>query len=276
VPPRPRDHDRDDRDDRDDRSPLVDRDLFIAVTSHELRTPVTVIKGFADTLVEHWEKLDPAGRRAAVRVISQRADELARLVDRLLAATTEPPGSPLHAPFDLVAALHEAVGELGARLRWRLRMALPPTLPKAYGHRANLDTVLTELITNAMKYSSHPVELSACADDRTVGFQVADRGIGIAPEHIEQAFVRYWQADAGDRREHPGAGLGLYLVRQIVERQNGRVSLRPRPGGGTVAEVRLVRADVAVATDQPAASGPSVSEGRGQAAGPSFAASEEA
>jgi signal transduction histidine kinase len=236
----------------DDRSPLVDRDLFIAVTSHELRTPVTVIKGFADTLVEHWDKLDPAGRRAAVRVISQRADELARLVDRLLAATTEPPGSPMHAPFDLVAALQEAVGELGDRLRWRLRVTLPTSLPKVYGDRSTLDTVLTELITNATKYSSDTVELSATADDRTVGFLVADRGIGIAPEHVEQAFVRYWQADSGDRREHPGAGLGLYLVRQIVERQNGRVSLHPRYGGGTVAEVRLVRADVAVATDQPA------------------------
>lgn len=89
----------------EERSPLVDRDLFIAVTSHELRTPVTVIKGFADTLVEHWDALDPAGRRAAVQVIGQRATELARLIDRLLATTTEPPGSPVHAPFDLVAAL---------------------------------------------------------------------------------------------------------------------------------------------------------------------------
>ena len=236
----------------DERSPLVDRDLFIAVTSHELRTPVTVIKGFADTLVEHWDKLDPAGQRAAVRVISQRANDLAKLVDRLLAATTAPPGAPMHAPFDLVAALHEAVDELGDRLQRRVRVTLPPTLPKAYGDRTTLDTVLTELVTNATKYSSDIVDLTADADDETVGFQVADRGIGIAPEHVEQAFVRYWQADAGDRREHPGAGLGLYLVRQIVERQHGRVSLRPRPGGGTVAEVRLRRADVAVATDQSA------------------------
>jgi signal transduction histidine kinase len=227
---------------------MVDRDLFIAVTSHELRTPVTVIKGFADTLVEHWDALDPAGRRAAVRVIGQRAGELAKLVDRLLATTTEPPGSPLHAPFDLALALREAVQELSERTRWRLRVALPPNLPKVYGDRGGLDTVLTELVTNAAKYSSGTVELFAGADERWVLFQVADRGIGIAPEHVEQAFVRYWQAESGDRREHAGAGLGLYLVRQIVERQNGRVCLRPRGGGGTIAEVRLPRADVTVAT----------------------------
>src|SRR5690606_15221594 len=104
-----------------DREPaLADRDLFIAVTSHELRTPVTVIKGFADTLVEHWDALDPAGRRAAVRVIGQRAGELARLVDRLLAATTAPLGAPMHAPFDLVAALREATDALCGELRPRL------------------------------------------------------------------------------------------------------------------------------------------------------------
>jgi signal transduction histidine kinase len=213
-----------------------------------LRTPVTVIKGFADTLVQHWDALDPAGRRAAVRVIGQRADELARLVDRLLAATTEPPGSPIHAPFDLVAALHEAVAALCGDLRRRLRVLLPETLPKAYGNRSSLATVLTELVTNACKYSSRMVELTATSSGQEVVFRVADRGVGIAPADAERAFVRYWQADAGDRREHPGAGLGLYLVRQIVERQNGRVSLHPRHNQGTVAEVRLPRADVVVGT----------------------------
>lgn len=249
VPPPPDDQDRRDQ----DKQPLVDRDLFIAVTSHELRTPVTVIKGFADTLVEHWDALEPAGRRSAVEVIGQRAGELARLVDRLLAATTEPPGSPVQAPFDLIVALREAAGEQSDQLRQRLRMALPPRLPKAFGHRSSLASVVTELVTNAIKYSTEVVELHAGADDREVLFQVTDRGIGIAPEHVERAFVRYWQADPGDRREHPGAGLGLYLVRRILERQNGRVCLRPRENGGTVAEVRLPRADVVIGAGRPAA-----------------------
>lgn len=232
---------------------MADRELFIAVTSHELRTPVTVIKGFADTLVEHWDALDPAGRRAAVRVIGQRAGELARLVDRLLAATTAPLGAPMHAPFDLVAALREAVDELCGELRQRLRVSLPPVLPKAYGNRHILTTVVTELVTNATKYSSDEVELSAGADEEHLLFQVADRGIGIQPEQVEQAFAPYWQADPGDRRDHAGAGLGLYLVRLTVERQNGQVSLRPRESGGTVAEVRLPRADLAVGLRQSAA-----------------------
>jgi signal transduction histidine kinase len=223
----------------------ADRDLVIAVTGHELRTPLTVIKGFADTLDNHWDALQPEGRREAVRVIGQRADDLARLVDRLLAtATAADPGIAMPGPFDLVTALREAVDEMESSLRGRLRMDLPQHLPKAYGDRGTLGTVLTELVTNAAKYSSGQVEVTAGGDEQTVFYRIADRGTGIAAGHVERAFERYWQADSGDRREFSGVGLGLYLVRRIVERQHGWVYLRPRERGGTVAEVRLPRADV--------------------------------
>jgi K+-sensing histidine kinase KdpD len=225
----------------------ADRDLFVAVTSHELRTPVTVIKGYADTLTHHWDSLGEDGRHEAVRVIGARAGELARLVDRLLSATSEDGevGGSDPGPFDLVEALRQAVDELPADLRRRLVLdALPAELPKAYGDRESLATILTELATNADKYSpaDTDVELTAEADPRTVTFRVCDQGAGVAPEHMERAFERYWQGESGDRRHHPGAGLGLYLVRRIVERQHGWVSLHSRPGGGTVAEVRLPRA----------------------------------
>ncbi|MGI5212706.1 ATP-binding protein [Plantactinospora sp. CA-290183] len=222
-----------------------DRDLFMAVTSHELRTPVTVIKGYADTLSTHWASLNDSDRHQSARLIGQRAGELARLVDRLLSAANVvgPVGDSPPVPFDLVEALRSAAADLPADLRHRLALRLPENLPKALGDRASLPTVLTELMTNAGKYSpaGTPVELTAEADDRTVAFRVADRGIGVRPDHVERAFERFWQGESGDRRRYPGAGLGLYLVRRIVERQNGWVSLRPREGGGTVAEVRLPR-----------------------------------
>ncbi|MEU3456655.1 PAS domain-containing sensor histidine kinase [Micromonospora sp. NPDC006766] len=220
-----------------------DRDLFVAVTSHELRTPVTVIKGYADTLTDHWESLSDDDRRHAARIIGQRANELARLVDRLLTAATETPRGEPAAPFDLADALRAAALDLPADVRHRIVLDLPANLPKALGDRHGLATVLTELSTNAGKYSlpDTPIEVTAEANERTVSFRIADRGIGIRPEHVERAFDRFWQGESGDRRRYPGAGLGLYLVRQIVEQQNGWVSLRPRVGGGTVAEVRLPR-----------------------------------
>jgi signal transduction histidine kinase len=222
-----------------------DRDLFVAVTSHELRTPVTVIKGYADTLTNHWASLDEPGRREAVRVIGQRAGDLARLIDRLLSASSdagEMGGCP-PARFDLVDTLRCAARDLPTALRHRLVLDLPDGLPKAVGDRDSMATLLTELATNADKYSptAAPVEVTADADERSVAFRVMDRGIGVRPEHVERAFDRFWQGESGSRRRYPGAGLGLYLVRRIVERQGGWVSLRPRDGGGTVAEVRLPR-----------------------------------
>ncbi|MFD2766365.1 PAS domain-containing sensor histidine kinase [Micromonospora eburnea] len=231
------------RDITDQRHRDHDRDLFVAVTSHELRTPVTVIKGYADTLTDHWESLSDDDRRHAARIIGQRANELARLVDRLLTAATENRRGEPAAPFDLADALRAAVTDLPADVRHRIVLDLPAGLPKALGDRHSLATVLTELGTNAGKYSlpDTPIEVTAEANERTVSFRVADRGIGIRPEHVERAFDRFWQGESGDRRRYPGAGLGLYLVRQIVEQQNGWVSLRPRAGGGTVAEVWLPR-----------------------------------
>jgi two-component system phosphate regulon sensor histidine kinase PhoR len=234
------------RDSTDQARRHEDRDLFVAVTSHELRTPVTVIKGYADTLTNHWDSLDEPGRREAVRIVGARAGELARLVDRLLSATSNPGpvSGARHGPFDLVEALRSAVNNLPVDLRGRLVVErLPADLPKAYGDRDSLATIVTELATNADKYSppGTDVELSAAADEQTVTFRVSDRGVGVRPEHVERAFERYWQGESGDRRHYPGAGLGLYLVRRIVERQHGWVSLRPREGGGTVAEVRLPR-----------------------------------
>ncbi len=222
------------------------RDLWVAVTSHELRTPVTVIKGYADTLTNHWASLGEDGRQEAVRVIGTRAGELARLVDRLLSATSEDGeigGAPA-GPFDLPEALRQAVDELPADLRRRIVLDnLPAELPKAFGERDTIATILTELTTNAEKYSPPDtmVELCAGTDGETLQFRVSNRGTGIAPQDVERAFERYWQGES-DRRHHPGAGLGLYLVRRLVERQHGWVSLRPREGGGTTAEVRLPRA----------------------------------
>jgi signal transduction histidine kinase len=227
------------------------RDLFLAVASHELRTPVTVIRGYADTLVEHWEALDEPARREAVLIMGQRARELGRLVDRLLTTATDAAGlldGAPGVPFDVIDALREVTDDLAPDVRAGIRLDLPGSLPKAAGDRAGIATVVTELVTNAVKYSPARVhvDVTAGADPQTVWFRVADRGVGIRPENVERAFERFWQFERGDQRRYGGVGLGLYLVRRIVERQNGWVSLRPRDGGGTVAEVRLPRADVSV------------------------------
>lgn len=236
-----------------------DRTLFLAVAGHELRTPVTVVKGYASMLADRWESLDEDDRRDAARVLTQRADELARLVDRMLGASVGDGTAGWlvrRVPFDPLEALMRAVGELPAELRRDLRLAVPSSLPLASGDPTVLTPIVAELVTNAVRYTgklvaggnytgiepTSAVDIQAGADAHTVFLRVCDRGVGIDPTDVERAFERFWRARR-DTDGRGGVGLGLYLVRRLVERQNGWVSLRPRDGGGTVAEVRLQRAD---------------------------------
>jgi len=246
--------------DRDNASTAVavaaaddDRTLFLAVAGHELRTPVTVLKGYASMLSDRWESLDELDRRASARVLAQRADDLARLVDRLLDASVDESASWLvrTVPFDPLETLMRAAAALPAELRRVVRVELPNSLPPASGDPAILTSVVTELVTNAFRATQQvdanqlptsTVELQAGADAHTVFVRVCDRGVGIDPAHAERAFERFWRARRGGE-SRGGVGLGLYLVRRLIERQNGWVSLRARDGGGTVAEVRLQRAD---------------------------------
>jgi signal transduction histidine kinase len=228
-----------------------DRELFLAVAGHELRTPVTVIKGYAGTLADRWEDLDERARRQAAGVLAQRADELARLVDRFLSAAGGAVAEEWLAravPFDLLEALRRAESELPTAQRDHLRWLLPPVLAPAFGDPAAVGIVLGELITNAVKHGSAGpgplvIDVAAGEDEQTVFFRVIDHGPGIDPANAERAFERFWQAQPPGPDRRGGVGLGLYLVRRIVERQNGWVSLRSGDGRGTVAEVRLPRAE---------------------------------
>jgi len=235
-----------------------DRSLFLAVAGHELRTPVTVIKGYASLLAERWDSLDDEQRRSAARVLTQRADELAHLVDRLLGTSVGDPHSGAlvrTVPFDPLTALMQAANTMPAEMRRSVRLELPNWLPPASGDPDVIGTVVTELVTNAIRASDRAepepasVDVTAGADADTVYIRVLDRGVGISPAEAERAFERFWRGSrrpsggGGDAEARGGVGLGLYLVRRLVERQNGWVSLRPRDGGGTIAEVRLARAD---------------------------------
>jgi signal transduction histidine kinase len=232
-------------------SDAEDRALFLAVAGHELRTPVTVIKGYASMLADRWEDLEEVNRREASRVLTVRANDLARLVDRLMRASTgesEAGWLVRTIPFDPVQALARTARELPMDLRRVLSLQVPECLPLAIGDPTLLTSVVAELVTNAVRATAPSaqtpgVDLKAGADAETVFIQVRDRGAGIDPSQAEIAFERFWRGPNPGVDARSGVGLGLYLVRRLVERQMGWVSLRPRDGGGTVAEVRLLRAD---------------------------------
>jgi PAS domain S-box-containing protein len=222
------------------------KDLFLATTSHELRTPITVVQGFASTLASRWDKLTDAERRSAVQTIAERAGSLGRLVEQLLLGSRAGADqlTVTNGEFDLAELLR------GAAVAFRplselhtLAADIPADLPRAHGDMTATDVIVGQLLENAFKYSPDggAVTVRARPAGKWIEVTVEDEGIGIAPGDHERIFERFVQGEAGDRRRFGGIGLGLYIVRQLARAQGGDVVASSRPGGGTRMRLRLRR-----------------------------------
>src|SRR5215470_18766907 len=220
------------------------KDLFLATTSHELRTPITVVQGFASTLASRWEQLSDTDRRAAVRTIAERAGSLGRLVEQLLlGARAGADQLPVNnGPFDLAALLRATVVSFGPLSdKHQVVAEVPADLPLAYGDSMATDIIVGQLLENSFKYS--PAGGIVTVRARVIGpmieVDVEDDGIGIAPGDHERIFERFVQGETGDRRRFGGVGLGLYIVRQLARAQDGEVAAQSRPEGGTAMRLSL-------------------------------------
>ena len=227
--------------------------LFLAMSSHDVKTPLAVIKGFADTLIERWEELPERVRVEALNAISRRSDDLIDRVDRLLTGFRADAGWLVvkRVPFAVIPIVERA-----ARSAAVLSTDHPVVLAEidadifdqqVIGDPISLEEGLTQLVENAVKYSptggSITLSVSRHEDhDGTpwIAVEVADRGAGVPGTAVEQIFERYYRAASpGDLDGAGGAGLGLYIVRTQVEAMGGKVSARRREGGGSVFTVLL-------------------------------------
>jgi PAS domain S-box-containing protein len=232
------------------------KDLFLATTSHELRTPITVVEGFASTLANRWDNLPDADRRSAVQTIAERAGALARLVEQLLLGSRAGADQlrVSNGPFDLASLLRGAVAAFRPLSeRHTLQLDLPDDLPGAHGDATATDIVVGQLLENALKYSPDggAVIVQAQPAGDVIEVTIADEGIGIRAEDRERVFERFVQGDAGDRRRFGGIGLGLYIVRQLARAQGGEVTAEGREGGGTTMRFSLPLAARQAAAEPP-------------------------
>jgi len=218
------------------------KDLFLAVTSHELRTPITVVQGYAETLLRHWNDLTDDERRESVGRMADRTRALAALVEQLLLGSRAGSAAPRVAiDFDLAGVLRTAVaGFETVTASHTFVLDVPSQLPHAVGDPSSVEIVLGQLLENAVKYSPDggEVRVSAKAGEQVIEIEVADRGLGIPEEEHANVFDRFYQV-GGDRRRFGGVGLGLYIVRKLLEAQGGTVRARARIGGGTCFDVTL-------------------------------------
>ncbi len=228
---------------------------FVSIVSHELRAPLTAIKGFAKTLVLKDEELAPATRREFLSTVNEQAERLARLVDDLL-LVSRIDSKRVRVEWTEVA-VDDLVRELISQFhsKWGSRRILidaDPGLPFVRADRSKLEEVLINLIDNAIKYSPDgtPVRVTARAVGDEIEVDVEDRGIGIAPEDVAQLFQKFQRITTPATRDIGGTGLGLYIVKGLVEAHGGRVWVESIPGAGSTFAFTMPRARVALLREE--------------------------
>ena len=223
---------------------------FVANASHELRTPLAALSGFIDTL-RGSAREDPAARERFLPIMQAQADRMARLIDDLLSLSRIELNAHLRPDkqVDVGALVRQVADSLQTLARDRnvevktIGSSAPLLVP---GDRDELIRVFENLVENALKYaaSGKRVDIALSVGEgpdgkREARIAVRDRGPGIAPEHLPRLTERFYRVDVSESRAQGGTGLGLALVKHILNRHGGRLTIESAPGQGATFTVHL-------------------------------------
>jgi len=210
---------------------------FVSVVSHELKTPVSLIKGYAETLLREDARWDAETVRESLTVIAEEADRLNELIDNLLDASRLEAGALdlTIGEVDLVALAERMVARFRTQTDKHLLVTdFPPDFPLVEADERRIEQVLANLLANAIKYSPQGgrVQISGRVLPDQVIITVSDEGIGIPREEQARIFDRFYRVDDRLSRRTPGTGLGLYLAKAVIEAHGGRIWVESEPGQG--------------------------------------------
>jgi two-component system OmpR family sensor kinase len=208
---------------------------FVADASHELRTPVTTIRGYAE-LYRTGALAEDASLDEAMRRTEQEAIRMGSLVDDLLHLARLDQGRPLERePVDLAAIARDAVADALAVEPDRAITAEASSAVTVVGDEARLRQVVSNLVANALVHApGAPIEVRATVEGGSGVVAVTDHGPGMAADDADRAFERFYRADASRDRHHGGSGLGLSIVDATVRAHGGSATLTSGPEGTTV------------------------------------------
>ncbi len=223
---------------------------FVANASHELRTPLASLSGFIETL-QGPARNDPSSRDRFLAIMKEQATRMARLIDDLLSLSRIEQKVHIHpdTTTDLVMIVHEVAAGLSPLAQERdveIKITDRARSLDVLGDRDELIRVFENLIENALKYGASGKRVDIClarepatGEARDAIVSVRDYGPGIAPEHLPRLTERFYRVDIGESRAQGGTGLGLALVKHILNRHRGRLMIESTPGSGANFSVRL-------------------------------------
>jgi len=227
------------------RSDALRREL-VANVSHDLRTPLSSIRGYVDTLLLKDNDLDPPTRRDHLTIIQRAVEKLTRLVGQLfeLSKLDARQNQPQHEPFAINELVHDVVQKfepLAAQRGINLSMGSPQRAVLIEGDVAMIERAVENLIDNALRYTPERgrVLVSAEQQDRFACVSISDDGPGIPADEAANIFDRFYRVDKSRSAASEGAGLGLAITRKIVEAHGGSVSVESEIGVGSTFTIKL-------------------------------------
>jgi signal transduction histidine kinase len=221
------------------------KDEFVLTASHELRSPLTSVQGFAELLLLEREKLSPK-QAETVEVILDNTRHLVRLLNDLLDLARSDAGRLTIRPEQTGATglIEDAVRTMRAQLdarRQELSLEIDPSLPQIEADRDRIRQVLVNLLTNANEYCPQGANIGVKARraDAEVEIDVIDDGPGIPEQQLEHIFERFSRGDAGETQRVGGTGLGLAISKSLIELHGGTIGAESTPGKGSTFRIRL-------------------------------------
>lgn len=213
---------------------------FVSTVSHELRTPLTSIKGFIRTLLDDTDGYyDREMQMEFYRIIDTECDRLVRLISDLLNLSRIESGRSLElvlTEIDLGRTIDRTVEAQRSYIsNHEFAVIMEDDLPRITADQDKVEQVLTNLLSNAIKYSPDggKITIHARMVGRNVAISVTDQGIGIPKDHLGKLFTRFHRVDTRDTRKQYGTGIGLYLVKHLVEAHRGEVTVESKIGEGS-------------------------------------------
>lgn len=210
---------------------------FIAIASHELRTPLTSVLGYSELMLSN-DNFSEQQRREYLSEIYDRALALDRIIDELLDISRIESGRMVHldcTPINLCELVNQVLQQFRKEAHHHHFISLfPDEAPKVVADKGKLEQIFENLIGNAIKFSPQGSEITVSGDvvDGHYQVTVADKGIGLSPEQQHVVFEKFYRVDNSDTAT-PGLGIGLHLVKNIVEAHRGRVWIESTPGEGS-------------------------------------------
>jgi signal transduction histidine kinase len=219
---------------------------FTATITHDLRTPLTSLQGYLETLLMKEAELTPDERRGYLITAVRRSEQLGKLVASLfdLARLDAPGFEPRFEPFSLAELVQDILQKFrlaAEKKKVGLRMDVPEELPRAQADIGLVERVFENLIGNALRYTPEngTISVSAAPEEERISVMVSDTGPGIPPEDLAGLFDRHRRRAKADH--HAGAGLGLAIAKRIIELHGGGIKVRSEARTGTAFTFSLPR-----------------------------------